>query len=276
MYRSSRPDILHSTTLVLASLLVAAAACGPPQVELEETYAGLEGDAVFDHSAFGRLLAEHVDADGLVDYRALSANSDALDRYIDSLAEAPFDDMGRDERLALLINAYNAFTLRLILDYYPIDSIRSIPSDERWEAVRWELPDGTFSLNEIEHERIRPNFREPRIHFALVCAALGCPILRQEAYSGARLEEQLEQQTRFTHSSERWVRYERGAEIIHLTRLYDWYAGDFEQVAGSAVAYVARYRDDLATDLAAGHEPEIRFLDYDWSLNAQEASAEAP
>ncbi|MDX1643875.1 MAG: DUF547 domain-containing protein, partial [Thermoanaerobaculia bacterium] len=247
--------ILRSASLVVLLLLPIAAGCGPPQVELEETYAGLEGDAVFDHSAFDRLLATHVDTAGLVDYAALAEDSSALDRYVASLAEAPFDDMGRDERLALLINAYNAFTLRLILDYYPVDSIRSIPASERWEAERWELPTGTFSLNQIEHELIRPNFREPRIHFALVCAAIGCPILRQEAYTGAALEEQLEEQTRFTHSRERWVRYERGAEVIHLTRLYDWYGGDFEQVAGSVLAYVARYRDDLAADLAAGHEP---------------------
>ncbi len=269
MSSPSRHRILRSAAPVVVPLLLVAAACGPPQVELEETYAGLEGDAVFDHSTFDRLLATHVDTEGLVDYAALAEGSGALDRYVASLARAPFDDMGRDERLALLINAYNAFTLRLILDYYPIDSIRSIPAAERWEAERWELPTGTFSLNQIEHELIRPNFREPRIHFALVCAAIGCPVLRQEAYTGAALEEQLEEQTRATHSKERWVRYERGAEVIHLTRLYDWYGGDFEQVAGSVLAYVARYRDDLAADLAAGHEPEIEFLDYDWSLNDQ-------
>lgn len=258
---------LSAALLALALLGAAAVACGPPQVDLEETYADLEGDAVFDHSAFSRLLAEHVDAEGRVDYGALADHSDALDDYVASLAAAPWEEMGRDERLALLINAYNAFTLRLILDHYPIDSIKSIPADERWEAERWELPTGRFSLNQIEHEIIRPNFREPRIHFALVCAAVGCPVLRREAYTGPRLDRQLEEQARFTHAHEGWVRYQRGAEVIRLTRLYDWYGGDFEQVAGSVLAYVAQYRADLATDLAAGHEPQIRFLDYDWSLN---------
>lgn len=255
--------------LILVLAATTPTACGPPQVELEETYAGVEGDAVFDHSVLSRLLAQHVDAEGLVDYTALADDSDELDGYVASLADAPFDEMGRDERLAFLIDAYNAFTLRLILDHYPIDSIKSIPADQRWDAVRWKLPDGTFSLNQIEHQLIRPNFREPRAHFALVCAAIGCPILRREAYTGAMLEEQLEEQARSTNTSERWVRYEPGDGVIRLTRLYDWYGNDFEQVAGSVLAFVARYRDDLAADLAAGHEPGIEFLDYDWSLNGQ-------
>jgi hypothetical protein len=127
----------------------------------------------------------------------------------------------------------------------------------------------TYSLNQIEHGLIRPNFREPRIHFALVCAAIGCPPLRSEAYTGDRLEQQLEDQTRFTHGNERWLRYERGNATIELTALYQWYAGDFEQVAGSVLEYAARYDDDLATDLEAGHSPTIRYLDYDWSLNAR-------
>lgn len=243
---------------------------GPPPVELAETFAAVQGGSVFDHSRLDGLLAAHVDTDGFVDYPAISSDTTELDAYIAELAEAPFDDLGRDERLALLINAYNAFTLRLILDHYPIDSIKEIPGDQRWDDVRWSLAGGTYSLNQLEHELVRANFREPRIHFALVCAAVGCPPLRSEAYSGERLEEQLEAQARFTHESERWLRYRAGADTIELTSLYEWYGGDFEQVAGSVLAYVGRYDDDLSSDLAAGHEPEVRFLDYDWSLNRQE------
>ncbi len=240
---------------------------GPPQVELAETHAGESGQATFDHSDFDRLLAAHVDDEGYVDYAALAADTSSLDAYIAVLAEAPFDALGRDAKLALLINAYNAFTLRLILDHYPVDSIKDIPAAQRWDAVRWTVAGGTWSLNQIEHELIRPNFREPRIHFALVCAAIGCPVLRTEAYTGERLEEQLEDQTLFTHDSLRWVRYRAGAETIELTSLYDWYRGDFEQVAGTVLDYVARHDEALASDLANGYRPEIRFLDYDWSLN---------
>jgi hypothetical protein len=242
---------------------------GPPRVKLAETYAAAGGGEAFDHSSYDQLIADHVDSDGFVDYAGLAGRGATLDAYIDSLATVTLDNLGRDEHLALLINAYNAFTLRLIRDHFPVESIRDIPAKERWDAERWVLAGETYSLNQIEHGLIRPNFREPRIHFALVCAAIGCPPLRSEAYTGDRLEQQLEDQTRFTHGNERWLRYERGNATIELTALYQWYAGDFEQVGGSVLEYAARYSEDLATDLAAGHVPTIRHLDYDWSLNAR-------
>lgn len=240
---------------------------GPPEVEMSETYADVEGAATFDHSAFDELLGAYVDADGFVDYAGLADRAGRLDAYIDSLATAPFDELGRDARLALLVNAYNAFTLRLILDHYPLDSIKDIPAGERWEAERWEIAGSVHSLNQIEHQLIRPNFREPRVHFALVCAAIGCPTLRTEAYTGERLEEQLEEQARYTHAQDRWMRYRPGAETVELTSLYAWYRDDFVQVAGSILAYAARYHEDLARDLERGHRPRIEFLDYDWGLN---------
>lgn len=245
---------------------------GPPQVELVETYEGVEGDIIFDHSAFDRLLPEIVDADGFVDYQGLMGRTAELDGYIATLATAPFDELGRDERLALLINAYNAFTLRLILDHYPLESIKDIPAEQRWDAVRWDLAGQIVSLNQIEHELVRPNFREPRVHFALVCAAIGCPPLRTEAYTGEQLEEQLEGQALYSHSHDRWMHYRPGADIVELTSLYSWYGGDFEQVADSIVDFAARYNEDLRRDLAAGHEPSVQFLDYDWSLNEQPGS----
>ena len=238
---------------------------GPPQVELGEAYAPDRGGPIVDHSAFDALLSEFVDEDGLVDYLGLGRRQADLDRYLESLAVAPFAELGRDEKLALWINAYNAFTLKLILEHYPLKSIRDIPAAERWDRVRWNVAGSEYSLNQIEHEQIRPKFREPRIHFALVCAAVGCPPLRREVFVGARLDEQLEEQTRRVHRDERWVRYASGAGRIELTSLYEWYQGDFEQVADSIVAYVAPYREDLSPDA----EPTVRFLDYDWSLNKQ-------
>src|SRR5690606_18585297 len=109
-----------------------------------------------------------VDAQGMVDYAGLAADTAALDGYIASLADVDLDVLSRDERLALLINAYNAFTLRLILDHYPVASIKDIPEAERWKAERWDLGGKTVSLDTIEHVMIRPVFNEPRIHWALV------------------------------------------------------------------------------------------------------------
>ncbi|RUL87961.1 VTT domain-containing protein [Tautonia sociabilis] len=243
---------------------------GPSEVELREAYRPKPSGPTFDHSTFDELLKAHVREGGWVDYRGLARDIGQLDAYLARLARAPFDAMGRDEKLALLINAYNAFTLRLILELYPIDSIKSIPADKRWDAVRWRVGTHTWSLNQIEHEQIRPKFREPRIHFALVCAAVGCPPLRREAYTAGRLEQQLEDQARYVHTHDRWFRLAPGGRTVWLTSLYKWYGGDFEQVAGSVLSFAARYRADLARLIAAGRAPAVRWLDYDWSLNGIE------
>lgn len=255
-----RPELLRSAATLLGA---------PPPAELREVYAERPGGPRVDHGRLDALLRAHVSEGGWVDYRGLQRDAARLDRYLEELAAAPFDELGRDEKLALLINAYNAFTLKLILEHYPIDSIRSIPAERRWDAVRWRVGPHTWSLNEIEHEQVRPKFREPRIHLALVCAAVGCPPLRAEAYAADRLEEQLGDQARHVHTHPRWLRWD-GGDAIALTSLYKWYGGDFEQVAGSVLAFVARDVPALAARLEGGRPPEIRWLDYDWSLNDRE------
>jgi uncharacterized membrane protein YdjX (TVP38/TMEM64 family) len=269
-------------TALLAVLVVVATACsymnqskirslfGPPSVTLKETYQEKPGGPAFDHSAFDQLLKKYVAEGGWVDYQGLRGESDKLDRYIASLADAPFDQMGRDEKLALLIDGYNAFTLRLILDYYPIKSIKDIPSDKRWDDKRWKIAGHTWSLNQIEHEQIRPKFKEPRVHFALVCAAIGCPPLRSEAYVGSRVNEQLEDQARYVHTHDRWFKFEPDKNVVHLTSLYKWYGSDFEQVAGSVLNFAARYSPQLKAALDAGRKPKVEWLDYDWTLNGKE------
>jgi uncharacterized membrane protein YdjX (TVP38/TMEM64 family) len=242
---------------------------GPPVVKSVEAYADQASETSFDHAAFDSVLRQHVDPDGYVDYSALARDTRALDGYIASLAEAPFETLGRDEKLALLINAYNAFTLRLILDHMPLESIMDIPDAERWDAVRWDLGGRTLSLNQIEHDEVRPNFVEPRIHFALVCAAIGCPKLRDEAYTGDRLEEQLEDQTVYVHRHDRWFRAELDRDVVHLTQLYTWYGTDFTKLPGvdSVLGFAARYVPELEQALESGDPPSVEFLDYDWKLN---------
>lgn len=243
---------------------------GPPQVTLTESYEETPDGPSFDHSALDSLLARHVAAGGWVDYDGLQSDREELDRYIESVAAAPFDNLGRNEKLALLINSYNAFTLRLILDHYPLASIQDIPSSQRWDDVRWNLGGNTWSLNQIEHEQIRPKFREPRIHFALVCAAVGCPPLRAEAYRAEQIEAQLQDQAEFVHRHKTWFEFDTSHGDLHLTRLYQWYGGDFEQVIeGSVKQYAARYSPELRQALAEGQEPAIQWLEYDWRLNGK-------
>lgn len=223
---------------------------GPPRVALVEAYAVRGSGETFEHAALDALLRAHVDARGLVDYAALRARAAELDAYLAEVAAAPFGALGRDEKLALLLNLYNAATLRTVLEHPGVDSIRRMPG--AWTDARWNVAGRTLSLEQLEHDELRAKFVEPRVHFALVCAALGCPPLRAEAYSGARLEEQLADQTRRVHTSARWV------NDVGVTALYDWYRGDFEQVHGTLVAALAAYgvqRDD------------VTFLPYDWTLN---------
>lgn len=242
---------------------------GPPAAELAEAYQQKPDGPTFDHSTLDALLEKHVSEHGWVDYDGLKKDAVKLDAYLAALAKAPFAELGRDEKLALLINAYNAFTLRLILDYYPIDSIKKIPDAKRWKHERWNLGGNTWSLNQIEHEQIRPKFKEPRIHFALVCAAVGCPKLRNEAFTAKRLDEQLEEQTRYTHGHDRWFRFDGDRNTVYLTKLYDWYGSDFTQVHGPVLKFASRYAPDLKQALDAGRKPKTRWLDYDWALNSK-------
>lgn len=220
--------------------------------------------------AWDAMLREHVTADGWVDYAGFAGDAGQVDAYIAGLADADLEVLSEDDRLATLINAYNAFTVRLIMDYYndgKLTSIMDIPEDKRWDHQRWTLGGQVYSLNQIEHELIRAKFKEPRIHFALVCAAYSCPKLRNEAYTGAGLEAQLADQTVYTHSHDRWLVFDTSSNTLHLTALYDWYGGDFKVVADSVLDYVAEQAPAVRAAIEAGHTPEIIWLDYDWKLN---------
>jgi hypothetical protein len=258
---------VHANASVVSNLL------GRRPVELREAYAPQPGGPTVDHSAFGELLAAHVDEAGWIDYPALADEESRLDEYLQTVATAPFDELGRDEKLALLINAYNAATLKLIIDHWPVASIQDIPASERWQAERWTVGGHVWSLDQIEHEQIRPHFAEPRIHFGLVCAAAGCPPLAREPFVAGRLDEQLDDRTRYVHDHQTWLQYDSKENVVRLTPLYDWYGDDFRQVAGSVLQYVARYSPPIADLLEDGREPDVRFLDYDWSLNSRANAA---
>lgn len=245
---------------------------GPPEVALREAYADgpAAGGATFDHGAFARVLHRRVDDAGRVDYQGLHADPADLDAYVAALADAPFDALHRDGKLALLVNAYNACTLRLILDHWPIGSIQDIPAAERWEAARWVVGGRTLSLDAIEHEELRAKFVEPRIHFALVCASVGCPPLAREPYAPERLDAQLDAAARRVHDPDGpWVDLDLPRGRVGLTPLYLWYDSDFERVAGSPLGFAARYLPDLARTLDRGGDVDLRWLEWDWSLNAQ-------
>ena len=231
----------------------------------------------FDHAALDGLLRAHV-VRGLVDYDAFQA-SPAFAGYLRSLAA--FDPAGlpRSERLAFWINAYNAYTIQLINAHGERGSIRNI--NRGLFGIRgsgpWQEPiavvGGTaYDLDAIEHEIIRPGFREPRIHFALVCAALGCPPLRSEAYTGARLEEQLEDQARtFLLLSPAKNRVDVAQRAVHLSQVFRFrdYEDDFGGSRESVARFIARYYPPGPERelLEGGGWEKWEYTDYDWGLN---------
>jgi len=219
--------------------------------------------------AYDAMLAQHVDEHGFVDYAAISQDPESLDRYIEYVGELVFQDLDMTEQLAVLINAYNAFTLKLIVEYYDegnLKSIFDIPEDKRWNDVRWQVGQHTWSLNQIEHEQIRPTFKEPRIHWVLVCAAYSCPKLLNEAFVPQKLEQQLDAQARYVHDMPRFLQYDHATNTVYLTKLYEWYGGDFDQ-DGGVLGHVAKYNAMIAQLVSAGKSPNIAYLEYDWRLN---------
>jgi len=230
----------------------------------------------FDHSGFDLVLRAHVSAEGLVDYDAI-ARSGRLEGYLDALAHARLEGLPGEERLALWINAYNAYTIALILRHEERESIRRInrtfgliagkgPWRERFATVAGR----TYTLDEIEHEIIRVRFDERRIHFALVCAAKGCPPLRREAYTGARLDAQLQDQARRFLANTARNRVDVERRIVHLSPIFDWYREDFPAGTSALGAWLARFLPPGAerTLLESGAF-KIRHTSYDWSMNAR-------
>jgi hypothetical protein len=231
------------------------------------------------HAQWSAILERWV-SDGRVDYAGLRRDGQpALATYLATLSGvcgSDYERWTRTERLAFWINAYNSFTVRLILDHYPIRSIRKIGwlpgAAFREQFIPMEgLKGGAISLNDIENRTLRSDFREPRIHFALVCASRSCPALRSEAYRGADLERQLDDQARaFLHDPTK-NHIDPISRRLYLSSIFEWFRGDFEAAAGSLPAYVARYLD---SDTAQVSDYDVEFLDYDWSLNDRQGGSQ--
>jgi Protein of unknown function, DUF547 len=254
----------------------------PPRVAAAQT--------AFDHghAAFDRLLAAHVAwrADGhasAVDYAGFARERAGLQAVLASysaVSGVEYDRFSRDQRLAFLINAYNAFTIELILTRYPdLKSIKDLGSlfQSPWKKKFFRLLGEERTLDWIEHDMIRKPgaFDEPRIHFVVNCASIGCPALRPEAVTAARLDAQLQDSTRRFVGDPTRNRFDAGSGKLQVSKIFDWYGGDFakgHRGIASLSQFFASHADLLATDPAARERirqsaPPIEFLDYDWALN---------
>ena len=234
----------------------------------------------FDHTyqEYDRVLRDIVVEKGLqtaVDYNRLHNDPAKLDEFtksIENVSRAEYDSWSKEQQLAFLINAYNALTLKLIVMHYPgIKSIKDIGGffTGPWKQKFFMLFGEDSYLDHIEHDLIRKDFSEPRIHFAINCASRGCPALQPEAYVADKLDAQLEHAARsFLMDTER-NRYNKEKNRLEISSLFKWFNNDFERAAGSVEAFIAPYITDETglRDKITGNEISIRYLDYDWDLN---------
>jgi Protein of unknown function, DUF547 len=251
----------------------------------------------FDHShaAFSALLKKHVvlvegGKTSKVNYVEFEKDRAALKSYLETVSkvsEAEFNGWTKPQRMAFLINAYNGFTLELILQNYPTKSIKDIGGtfDNRWKRKFFKLFGQDSYLDKIEHETLRKPgaFDEPRVHFAVNCASIGCPALREEAFTADKLDKQLEEQTMRFLSDRSRNRYDAKSGKLEVSMIFKWFKEDWESgykgfdgktpAIKSREDYFARYAKLLADTPAdqqkiADGKVGISFLDYDWSINA--------
>jgi hypothetical protein len=246
-------------TLALGALL----SCSNPYNRIKENTS-----SPVSHTAWDALLQKHVRPEGEVHYRGFLQDSLQLRQYLDQLGQNPPNDQHwtPDERKAYFLNLYNAATVLLILRHYPVQSIKDIGPSLQIPFVRstWTIPfinisGQTFTLDNIEHGIIRKEFADPRIHFAVNCAARSCPVLHHRAYRGEGLNEQLDQQARQFINDPRFNRL--APDSIQVSSIFKWYSGDFPK--GTAfIDYLNQYSEVKINPTAT-----VTYADYDWKLN---------
>jgi hypothetical protein len=210
-----------------------------------------------NHDAWNTLLQKYVTTSGKVNYKMLKADQTALNAYLNTLAaETPQSTWSRAEKMAYWINAYNAFTVKLIIDHYPLTKITNLDGGKPWDVKRIDLGGKKYSLNQIENEIIRPQFKDPRIHFALNCAAKSCPPLYNRAFTAANLEKALTERTRRFLADPNANTL--GVERVSVSKIFEWYAADF----GKLPEFLSKY-----SNVAVQANAAVDYREYDWRLN---------
>lgn len=229
-----------------------------------------------DYKLWQELLTKHYHPAKGMDYKALKADKARLDQLRRQMAQVDVSTLSRKDQLAYWINLYNISVVGVVVDNYPVESIRDISTDPivRLNVFKKDVvptKTGPMSLDAIEHGKIREGWKDARIHFAVNCAAKSCPPIRPEPYVGARIDQQLDDQARKFLNGPHGVRIEKdgGEVILHVTKILDWFADDFEQWGGGRVAFLRKYlpADKQKQIDAARGQVELEFQDYSWDLN---------
>lgn len=255
-----------------------------------------EGE-LFDYTDYAAVLKTFVDENAMVNYSKLKAQPHQLKAYVSAIGKldrSRYEKWSEKDRIAFWLNAYNGLTLKVIIDNYPIkssflrsriypkNSIRQISGV--WDKITFNVMGRNLTLEHIEHKILRPTFNEPGIHMALVCAAMGCPPLRNEPYTGEKLNEQLADQTRrfLRHSAK--FKIDRRKDRLYLSPIFKWFAADFvgkhaparnigkhNREVSSVLNYIALYLNEANKKYVLTGKYKIKYLNYDWSLNEQKA-----
>jgi len=250
-------------TLVLLGLLLAAlpaAAVNPP-----------------DYKLWGDLLAKYYDPAKGMNYKALKANDKkTLDELRRQMAQVDPQALPKNDQLAYWINLYNISVVNVVVENYPVASIRDISTDfiahlNVFKKDYVQTKKGPISLNDVENDKIRESFKDSRIHFAINCAARSCPPIRTEPFTGEQISNQLDDQARLFLNGPNGVHMDKsgGELVLHTTKIMDWFADDFENWAGGRVRFLTKYvtPDKRRQIEAAGNQINFKFDDYDWKLN---------
>ncbi len=254
-------------SILLAGVLLFILSCGsgksepPPESNVPQPPS---------HDVWNKLLGKYVNEQGWVNYKGMVQDSMELNKYLDELsANAPSDKWSKEEKMAYWINAYNAFTVKLIVAHYPVKSIKDIGPDIQiptvntpWQIEFFKIGGEEMNLDKIEHDILRKVYFDPRIHFVVVCASRSCARLRNEAYTADKLEAQMDDQTKkFLANTDKNI---LDATKPKLSKYFDWYKGDFEKDGNTVPKFIAKY-----SDVTISPDADIEYLDYDWSLNEQ-------
>ncbi len=231
--------------------------------------------AAFDHThtRLAKVLSAHV-VDGAVDYAALKSAPDDLRAYLDGVAavkEDEFKAWTQPLQIAFLVNLYNAATLQLIVDHYPTKSIKDIGGvlSSPWKQPVVRLWGRVTTLDEVEHGLLRARYSEPRIHFALVCAAKSCPPLRSEPFTAEKLDTQLTEQARKFFAQTAKNRVDADRQVLWLSPIFDWFHGDFTKDGKSVEEFVAPFFPEAEAKRIRAGGLKVKYTEYDWALNGK-------
>jgi len=279
-----------SSPIRLAAILLCCAVPGMCLLAQEET----SPSQSFDYSLYAKVLEAYVNDKGMVNYAGLKQDQEDFRAFLQSMANLEptvYASWPEADQIAFYSNAYNALTIRAILNHYPIrasglsalrypkNSIRQI--DGGWKKLKCRVMGRSVTLDHIEHGILRKDFAEPRIHMAIVCASIGCPILRNEPYTGERLDEQFEQQSIEFLKRPSALRVDLAKGAIHLSPIFKWFGEDFEKAYNTdqfpgqnrtdqaVLNFVAQHASPTVGNFLEAAERKVAYSDYDWSLNEQ-------